>query len=52
MEQVLWNIYSTCMTFVPPLRGTFIIGTVNDIVKVLKYQVISYANLLYNKSSC
>jgi len=26
MEQVLWNIYSTCMTFVPPLRGTFIIG--------------------------
>jgi len=20
MEQVLWNIYSTCMTFVPPLR--------------------------------
>jgi len=26
MEHVLWNIYSTCMTFVPPLRGTFIIG--------------------------
>jgi len=26
MKQVLWNIYSTCMTFVPPLRGTFIIG--------------------------